>query len=116
MTRIKRDQSEWQEKNIVSILYHISKSRAKKKGLEFNIEKSDIVIPDICPILRIPFDHSRYKGRRFNGASIDRIDSSKGYTEDNVQWVHKNVNNMKMQTSHQDFLNWCKLITEYNAA
>lgn len=95
MTRIKRDQSEWQEKNIVSILYHISKSRAKKKGLEFNIEKSDIVIPDICPILRIPFDHSRYKGRRFNGASIDRIDSSKGYIKGNIQIVSDLANRMK---------------------
>jgi hypothetical protein len=28
-------------------------------------------------------------------ASLDRIDSSKGYTRDNVQWVHKNINIMK---------------------
>jgi hypothetical protein len=30
------------------------KDRAKKKGLEFNIDKTDIDIPIICPILGIP--------------------------------------------------------------
>lgn len=95
MTTKKRDQSKWQEENIVSILFHSSKSRAKKSNLEFNIEKTDIVIPDICPILKIPFDHSRYKGRRFNGASIDRIDNSKGYIKGNIQVVSDLANRMK---------------------
>ena len=36
-------------------------------------------------------------------ASLDRIDSSKGYTEDNIQWVHKDVNQMKMDLPEQRF-------------
>lgn len=47
-------------------------------------------------------------------ASLDRIDSSKGYIEGNVQWVHKDVNVIKWNLSHEKFLEICKLITENN--
>lgn len=47
-------------------------------------------------------------------ASLDRIDSSKGYVEGNVQWVHKVVNIMKNTLSDNDFIYFCKKITENN--
>lgn len=47
-------------------------------------------------------------------ASLDRIDSSIGYVEGNVQWVHKQVNFMKQTMSDQELINWCKLIVENN--
>lgn len=43
-------------------------------------------------------------------ASLDRIDSSKGYIEGNVQWVHKIVNIMKGSLSEREFKKWCSLI------
>lgn len=43
-------------------------------------------------------------------ASVDRIDPSKGYTKDNVQWVHKTVNYMKMDLVEEEFIEMCKLI------
>jgi hypothetical protein len=46
-------------------------------------------------------------------ASLDRIDSSLGYTRTNVQWVHKDVNIMKNDKSQNDFIDICKLITEF---
>ena len=45
-------------------------------------------------------------------ASLDRIDSSRGYVEGNVQWVHKDINNMKQDYSMNEFLTYCKLIYE----
>lgn len=53
-----------------------------------------------------------YHGEIDGNASLDRIDSSKGYIEGNIQWVHKKVNTMKMNMSEPEFINWCKLITE----
>lgn len=47
-------------------------------------------------------------------ASLDRIDSTKGYVKGNVQWVHKRVNMMKQQYSTEEFFHWCKKIVEYN--
>ena len=43
-------------------------------------------------------------------ASIDRIDSNKPYSEDNVQWVHKHINVMKHRCSDEQFFNHCKQI------
>jgi hypothetical protein len=45
-------------------------------------------------------------------ASLDRIDSSKGYTEDNVQWVHKAINFIKGNLSETELLYWAKKIVE----
>lgn len=45
-------------------------------------------------------------------ASLDRIDSSKGYIKTNVQWVHKDINNMKQGLDESKFIYWCKLISK----
>lgn len=47
-------------------------------------------------------------------ASLDRIDSSVGYTEDNVQWVHKDVNMLKRTFDQNYFIKLCKLIALNN--
>lgn len=47
-------------------------------------------------------------------ASLDRIDSIKGYIEGNVMWVHKHINIMKNTFSIEYFLKLCKEINEYN--
>lgn len=44
-------------------------------------------------------------------ASIDRIDSTKGYMKDNIQWVHKRINTMKSDMTESEFLNFCALTT-----
>jgi hypothetical protein len=40
-------------------------------------------------------------------ASLDRIDSSLGYTLGNVQWVHKHINYMKWKLSEKEFIELC---------
>ena len=47
-------------------------------------------------------------------ASLDRKDSSKGYTETNVQWVHKTINRLKNNYSLEELLYWSKLLQEYH--
>jgi hypothetical protein len=47
-------------------------------------------------------------------ASLDRIDSSKDYIQGNVQWVHKDINWMKQDYSQDEFIKYCKLVTNYN--
>ena len=53
---------------------------------------------------------------RSNGdrtASIDRIDSARGYCIDNIQWVHKSVNKLKMAHNQQSFISMCKKVGEH---
>lgn len=45
-------------------------------------------------------------------ASLDRIDSSKGYEEGNVQWLHTSINKMKWDFDQGEFIEFCRLITE----
>lgn len=43
-----------------------------------------------------------------NTASLDRIDSTKGYELGNIQWVHKHINFMKRTYSQEYFIDMCK--------
>ena len=56
-----------------------------------------------------------YFGSSKNTASLDRIDSKKGYIKGNVQWVHKIVNQMKWDSNQEEFIQWCKQIANNNS-
>lgn len=43
-------------------------------------------------------------------ASPDRIDSTKGYTKNNFQWVHKRINRIKNILSVDELIFWSRLI------
>jgi hypothetical protein len=45
--------------------------------------------------------------RKETNASVDRIDSSKGYVKGNIQWVTKDVNLMKNKYSQNYFIETC---------
>lgn len=51
-----------------------------------------------------------YDDGKNHTCSIDRIDSKKEYTIDNVQLVHKDVNLMKNKFDNQYFISMCKKI------
>jgi len=47
-------------------------------------------------------------------ASLDRINSSKGYIKDNLQWIHKDLNQMKGSLDSLYFLEICNNIVKFN--
>lgn len=51
------------------------------------------------------------KSKVLGNASLDRIDSSRGYVEGNVQFVHKDINTMKWDLTEDRFINLCEKIT-----
>lgn len=75
-------------------LHNSAKHRAKKVGRDFDIEVSDVVIPNVCPILNIPL----FKGSgkvSDNSPSLDRIDQEKGYVKGNVAVISYRANRLK---------------------
>jgi hypothetical protein len=77
-------------------MWRRAKNRAAEKGLEFDIEVSDIIIPDICPILGIPIKENKGKSGAYpDSPSLDKIDPTKGYIKGNVQVVSQMANMMK---------------------
>ena len=77
------------------------RKRAKEKGLEFNLELEDIIIPEVCPYLGLPITNTvgEGKSKTLMNASIDRIDNLKGYVKDNIEVISTKANLMKHDVS-----------------
>lgn len=96
------------------------KSAAKSRKIIFTItlkyvKKLFIKQKNRCKLsgLKLVFNNKKnYKGYKRITASLDRIDSKKGYIEGNVQWIHKDINYMKCDYNQKYFINICKLITK----
>ena len=96
------------------VLCSMAKRRAKEKGLEFNIDKTDIDIPIICPILGIPIVKVYTKGKNTgptpNSPSLDRIDNSKGYIKDNVRVISHKANTMKHNATPLELIRFAEWV------
>jgi len=49
-------------------------------------------------------------------ASLDRIDGREGYSIDNVQWVHKDINIMRNTLTVTEFVDYCRKVAEYDTS
>lgn len=90
-------------------MYQRSKVRAKKCNREFNLEINDIIIPTHCPILGVELSTKVGSGGDQKSPSLDRIDSSRGYTKDNIQVISSLANRMKSDADKEQlvsFANW----------
>jgi len=63
-----------------------------------------------CIYSRVKLNHPNYKSKDYNKASLDRIDSSKGYVVGNVQFISMSCNLAKCGMSHKDMLNFCDIM------
>ena len=76
--------------------------RAREKGFEHDIVYDDLLpIPKLCPLLQIPLFYST-NTITDNTPSIDRIDTSKGYTKDNVWIVSNKANRIKSNATIEE--------------
>lgn len=105
-----------------NVIVRAASGRKSRSGIS---KKLDITIEDIwelfikqnrkCALsgleLTFPIKNNNVELKK-STASLDRIDSSKGYTKDNIQWVHKNINIMKNVYSQEYFIEMCKLVTK----
>jgi len=84
-------------------LWKAAKRRAKAKGLDFDIEVSDIIIPQLCPLLNIPIIHEVGKGHRNpNSPSLDRIKNHLGYVKGNILVVSWRANFLKSDSTIEE--------------
>lgn len=86
-----------------------ARTRARKKGVDFNLTESDIVIPKNCPILKVPLVVGN-KGSYKYSPSLDRIDNSKGYIKGNIQIISSLANTMKNEASFEELKLFAKYI------
>lgn len=100
-------------KNFISgILNHAAK---RKQHLGFDLDLVYLVRlyesqGGKCAISGVEMTYLAGNGKVNTNISIDRIDSSKGYTRDNVQFVCDMVNRMKSNMSLSELRWWCERI------
>jgi len=85
-------------------LLNALKASAKKRNIPFNLTTSDIDdigIPISCPVLGIPLKFNKGKPKP-DSISFDRVDSTKGYTRDNLVIVSYRVNQLKSNASLEE--------------
>jgi len=102
----------WRKAHPVKYLVNKARARCRRNGMEFNITADDLPWPDVCPLLGIPVlpcgaNFGRGKNKPWLGprtftdgtASIDRIDSSKGYVRGNVWIISWKANQLKQDAT-----------------
>jgi hypothetical protein len=108
--------------DISKTLWSAYKEGAKKRAVPFSItieyawdlfEKQN----RLCALSGIPITLKHgYKGCNVDWkgftASLDRIDSEKGYVEGNVQWVHEDINYIKRDLPEGRFIELCKAVSK----
>ena len=102
--------------NVLKVRLHDALVRSKKKNLFI-----DITIKDLqelwnkqdgkCALTGFPMTLIWGTGvKNIYNLSIDRIDSSKGYTRDNIQLVCSAANMMKGYMEYNELIQFCKAI------
>ena len=72
-----------------------AKMRSKAKGLNFNLDLDDIIIPEFCPVFGIKLEKAKTKGPQDSSPSLDRIRPHLGYVKGNVWVISNKANIMK---------------------
>lgn len=102
---------ERKQNNPALYLLKYAKARARYDNLDFNLELEDIVIPEVCPYMKTPFVMHDKK----LAASLDRIDSSKGYVKDNIQVISYMANKMKNDATKEQLIAFAKGVLEVHS-
>lgn len=82
------------------VAFHNAKKRAKASNLEFSITKDWLEnnAPKICPLLNVELNYGASKATE-NTASVDRINSTQGYTTGNCKIISFKANRIKNNAS-----------------
>src|SRR6516162_8076486 len=85
----------------------------KRWNIPFDLELTDIVIPDVCPILGIPLKANQGTGQKKvghkpNSPSLDRLVPALGYVKGNVQVVSIKANQMKQDATPTELITFAK--------
>jgi hypothetical protein len=90
-------------------LLYKARENARLGNHDFNLTIEDIIIPKYCPYLGVELVTK--KGHKYC-ASIDRIDSSKGYIKGNIQIISYLANTMKSNATKEELLAFASGIFE----
>ena len=116
MQRGRKKGTGYNYKGVYAAYFNKLKTSAEKRNIPFNLTLK--MLGDlwekqpICPYTGLSLTQYSYANDTCYTASLDRIDSSLGYQQKNIQWVYKPINKMKGNMSHSEFSEIIKEIGE----
>lgn len=99
--KVQASKSAYYHSHLQFILLRACQKRAELQGVPFNLVASDLVVPDICPVLGIPLVVGT-KRHHPSSPSVDRIVPKKGYVKSNVLVVSFRANTLKRDASIEE--------------
>lgn len=97
----------YKEKYLNKYLWKSCKKNAAVRNLSFEIDYTDIIIPSVCPVFQTPFVR-----KTMYAASVDRIDSTKGYIKGNIQVMSRLANFMKSSANKEQLRLFAKWVMQ----
>ena len=96
------------------------RKHSKQRKFPFKITKEEmwdqfLKQNKLCALTGRPLTFCHGKDMYKTTASLDRIDSTKGYVRGNVQWVHKDINWFKRDYPQDKFLELCRAVADYKS-
>ena len=85
------------------------RSRARQKGIDFNLDLEDIKNYNICPVFGFELKRGSDAKVSYDSPSVDRINPELGYVKGNVQVISHKANSMKQNATPQElriFARW----------
>jgi hypothetical protein len=82
--------------------------RARAKGIPFDLQIEDIIVPEYCPVLGIKLEISVDLGGKPASPSLDRTIPKLGYVRGNVQVISAQANAMKRDASPEQLKRFCE--------
>jgi hypothetical protein len=96
---------------------------ARRRGIQHTVTREEafalyVAQNRTCALSGRPiyFTTLRARYNRYTTASLDRIDPNKGYSKENIQWVHKIVNMMKGSLSQSELIEWCSMVSAHRTS
>lgn len=104
-------------KQLSGVYLHRIKKGALKRGLVHSVSKEylwNLFVKqnNKCALSGLPIElvsDYTYK-HHLNTASLDRINTEKGYIKGNIRWVHRDINMMRRNLENSYFIDLCRKV------
>lgn len=96
-------QADYAKRDYRRIVLDRVRSRANLRGLPFDLDLDDIVIPEFCPVLGVRLE--RASGNMTDSSpSVDRIKPELGYTKGNIIIISNKANRIKTDATPRELM------------
>lgn len=111
---VNKRRMEYRHKNPERAILYFARRRARLNSLPFDIELSDVIIPEFCPILGIRLVAGGSRRQKDCSPTIDKVIPSLGYVKGNIQVISWRANRIKSDATIDELRSIVKYMATYS--